>query len=103
MFMNQIYSKNGYIVFPTKNGYVVHNTVKTFQNGHTHMKYLNPCKTLIDICIHKKVPKTNNLYFLQSLIRISDDVEYIEKLEGFLWMKKNKIKENTERYTRKKR
>ena len=33
-------------------------------------------KTIINNCINKKTPKTNNLYLLESHIRISNDDKY---------------------------
>lgn len=76
-----IYSKNEYVVIRSKNGYVVINSKKQFDNGHTHFKNLDASKKLINLAIHKKIPKSNSNYFLDSLIRISNDEKYIEKIK----------------------
>lgn len=85
-----VYSKNEYIVVKNKNGYIVINTKKTFDNGHTHFKNLEASKKLIHLAIHKKIPKTNSDYFLESLIRISNDEKYINKIKELIEVRKNK-------------
>ncbi|WP_278335391.1 hypothetical protein [Clostridium peptidivorans] len=37
---------------------------------------------MIKLISHKKVPKNRNKYFIESLIRISDDEEYIDKIKS---------------------
>ena len=54
---NKIYEKKGFIIFQVKEGYVVYNTKKDFQEGHTHLKHFEAAKTAIDLVINKKVPK----------------------------------------------
>lgn len=76
-----VYNKKEFVILQNKNGYVVINTRKTFDSGHTHFKNLNASKKLINLAINKKIPKSNSNYFLDSLIRISNDEKYIEKIQ----------------------
>lgn len=77
--MNQIYRRNKYIIVPVCSDYLVINTNKIFKKGHTHVKKINTAKMLINLAIFKEIPK--NPYFIQNLIRISDDENYIKKLK----------------------
>ena len=55
---------------------------KDFSIGHTHINNFNTAKFLVDLALHKSLPKkkiTN--YLLDSLIRISTDSSYICKIE----------------------
>ena len=58
----KVYQKNEYIILKVKRGYIVYNTKKPFENGHTHLHSFEMSKTSIDNSIRKKRPKTNNLY-----------------------------------------
>lgn len=76
--MNQIYKKNEYVVIPAGNGFLIININKVFKKGHTHVKNLNICKLLIRLAIRKELPK--NTHFIDNLIRISVDKNYIKEL-----------------------
>ena len=41
---NKIYEKKEFIVFQVKKGYVVYNTRKSFEEGHTHLKHFEAAK-----------------------------------------------------------
>lgn len=84
--MNKIYKKNEYIVVPVGNDFLIININKIFKTGHTHVKSLDICKLLISLVINKKIPK--NVNFVDNLIRISVDKNYIKRLE--------KLKEDSE-------
>ena len=75
---NKIYEKKEYIIFQVRGGYIAYNTKKCFQDGHTHLRHFDAAKTAIDLVI-KKVPKSTDEYYLVSLIRLSEDNNYIEK------------------------
>lgn len=66
-------------MFPEGNDFVVYNTKKKFTKGHVHVKSFKIGRTLIDLAIKKKLPK--NPYLALSLMRISNDEEYIKKLK----------------------
>lgn len=66
-----------------KGGYIIHNTRKPFEIGHTHLNNYNTAKYITHLALYKKIPKNNHLsiYLIDSLIRISDDVKYINKMK----------------------
>ena len=90
----KIYERKEYIILRVKNGYIVYNTKKNFENGHTHLQSFEMSKTIIDNIIRKKRPKTNNIYLIESHIRVTNDSKYKKILEEILESKKNKTKDN---------
>lgn len=86
----KIYSRKEYIILAVKKGYVVYNTTGPFEKSHTHLRSFNMAKTIIDNCINKKTPKTNNLYLLESHIRISNDDKYKKMIEELIEVKGSK-------------
>lgn len=81
---HQIYSNRQFKIYETLYGYIVHNSCKPFEQGHTHIKNYNTAKYLVYLSIHKIVPKKLQTYLMVSLIRISDDLEYISRLSSKL-------------------
>lgn len=90
----KIYERKEYIILRVKKGYIVYNTKKNFENGHTHLQSFEMSKTIIDNIIRKKRPKTNNIYLIESHIRVTNDSKYKKILEEILESKKNKTKDN---------
>ena len=90
----KIYERKEYIILRVQKGYIVYNTKKTFENGHTHLQSFEMSKTIIDNSIRKKRPKTNNTYLIESHIRITKDSKYKQLLEELLEAKKDKTKDN---------
>lgn len=88
--MNQIYSKKGFIVFRVGDGFIVHNTNKEFKEGHTHIMNYNTAKHVIDLVSHKSLPHHLSRYLLTSLVRLSDDEEYKEKVNLLISNKRKK-------------
>lgn len=88
----KVYSRKEYIILAVKKGYLVYNTLKPFEKSHTHLRSFNMSKTIIENCIMKKTPKTNNLYLLESHIRVSDDDKYKQMIEELIEAKKSKDK-----------
>lgn len=88
----KVYSRKEYIILAVKKGYVVHNTTRSFEKSHTHLRSFSMAKTIIENCIMKKTPKTNNLYLLESHVRVSDDDKYIKLVEELIEAKKSKDK-----------
>lgn len=81
---NKIYEKKEFMIFQVKEGYVVYNTKKSFQEGHTHLKHFEAAKTAIDLVLNKKIPRSTQGYYLTSLIRLSEDDWYINKIYELL-------------------
>ena len=77
---HQIYQNRYFKIYKTLEGYIVHNSHKDFECGHTHIDNFNTAKYLVHLSIHKIVPKRISDYLLVSLIRLSDDFEYTNSL-----------------------
>lgn len=88
--MNRVYRKRNYNLYQFGKEYIIHNTRKEFKDGHTHINEFKTAIFLIDLSIHKSVPKHLCNYFLESLIRISDDEKYKKKLNMLLEQRNHK-------------
>lgn len=83
--MNIIYRKKSYNIYRAgRNQYIVHNTDKPFSDGHTHINNYHAAKMIIQLSITKTVPKHLSKYLLQSIIRISVDEDYIQRIRLML-------------------
>lgn len=91
-YMNTIYKKKNYKIYGYNNQYIIHNTRLLFEDHHTHINNFHTCKFIIDLCIHKTVPKHLSEYLLVSIIRITDDQNYKDIIRGLL-DKSNKKKD----------
>ena len=71
-------------IYSNNYGYIVHNTKKRFEEGHTHIKNFNTAKYVAYLSLYKKLPKKNHLstYLIESVIRVSSDRKYIAKLNS---------------------
>lgn len=78
---NLVYRKYDFVVFRGRNGYIVYNTKKEFNQGHTHLKQMKSCKDIIEFAQRKVIPEGSSPYFITSLMRISDDEKFINRLE----------------------
>lgn len=79
--LNQIYKKENYIVVPIENKFIVININKVFKDSYTNVKNIGVARLLIDLAITKELPR--NPYFVDNLIRISVDKNYIKELKEF--------------------
>ena len=81
---NKIYERKEFMIFQVKEGYIVYNAKKSFQEGHTHLRHFEAAKTAIDLVIRKKIPRSTQRYYLTSLMRLSDDDIYINKIKELM-------------------
>lgn len=89
--MVRVYKKAYFNVYSDYNGeYIIHNTKKEFQNGHTHIREFGTAKYLVDLALHRSLPNRRLKYFIESLIRISNDADYIDKLNHLKPIKRRK-------------
>ncbi|CEN81528.1 Uncharacterised protein [[Clostridium] sordellii] len=89
---NKIFERKEFIIFQVKEGYIAYNTKKDFKEGHTHLKNFDAAKKAIDLVISKKIPKSTNVYYLTSLIRLTNDENYIEKINELIEIRNKKGK-----------
>lgn len=81
--MVRVFKKAYFNVYSDYNGeYIIHNTKKEFQNGHTHIREFSTAKYLINLALHRSLPNRKLEYFVESLIRISNDPVYIRRLKN---------------------
>ncbi len=92
----KVYEKKHFIILKVKSGrkvgYIVYNTKKEWEEGHTHLQSFNMAKTIIDNVLKHKRPKTKNLYLLHSHLRLSDDPAYDKLIGEMIDAKKRKRK-----------
>ncbi len=78
------YRKKEFILFRTVTGWVAYNTRKPFKKGHTHLNNFHSAKDAIRFSIERRVPKNATEYYLISLQRLTDDIEYYNRLQDKL-------------------
>ena len=101
--MNQVYQNSNYIIFKTDCEYIVQN-INRKDFCHSHIKNYKTCIWVIDLLLKKRCPYNIPKYLLISLIRLTDDEIYKNKLEHILEKKNNpkKIYYNSNKGLRKK-
>lgn len=87
---NQIYSRRDFIIFKSGTGFVVYNKSKKFEEGHTHLKNFNAAKKAVNYVIIKKIPKKASFYYLESLIRLSNNQKYVKQVRELMEVRKQK-------------
>lgn len=80
----KIYERKEYAIYKVKRGYIVHNTNKPFEDGHTHIYNYNKAKSIIDLAVRKKMPNTPRQWEIECLLRIVKDEKYKKKLRSLL-------------------
>ena len=79
---------NGYRIEQTKDGYRVTRNDNT--DVHTHLKSLSGARNAIKYVVSRKIPRRSSIYYLVSLIRLSDDVTYQDKVNELINTRKQK-------------
>lgn len=83
--MNVIYRRKNYNIYKMgKNNFIVYNTNKKFEEGHTHINNYNTAKTVISMSLNNTIPDHLSKYLIESIIRISTNKDYIEQLKVLL-------------------
>lgn len=77
----KIYQRKEYAIYKVKRGYIIHNTKKKFEEGHTHVYNYNKAKSLIDLAVRRKLPNTPKKWEIECLLRILTDDDYISELK----------------------
>ena len=79
-----LYEVGQYVLFHTKRDYVVYNKNKSFKSGHAHLNNKNAAIKIMDLAYQKKVPFNLDIYRLKSILRITDDEKYLNRVESVL-------------------
>lgn len=78
-----------YRIFESDDGYIVQNcSMDNF--AHTHIRNLKSARWICELSIRQKAPHNLPVYFIESLIRVNDDKNYLCKLKDLLSAKKKK-------------
>lgn len=88
---NVIFKKKNYVIIRVRNGFIVYNLDKPFEEGHTHLTSFGSAKYLINLALRRSIPYHLDKYRLTSLVRISDDLCYQEKVQELISNKKQKL------------
>lgn len=76
-----IYRYDQFVVRKTTDGdFVVVNT-KSGYECHSHVKSIQAGKALCKLAAKHKLPKNNDLYFVESLIRLTNNKKYLCELK----------------------
>ena len=76
----KVFQRKEYSIYRASDGFIVHNTNLQFKGHHTHVRSFHKAKSLVDLCIRKKLPNTPKIWEIQSLLRISNNQTYMNKL-----------------------
>ena len=80
----KIFQRKEYSIYKASDGYIVHNTNKEFRIGHTHVRSFNKAKSIVDLCVRKKLPNTPRRWEIESLMRVTNNNTYRNKLRDML-------------------
>jgi len=80
-----------FVIYKTIDGYRL-TRIDNEEDKHTHLKSKSACNIIIQNVVNKKIPKNVGIYYLTSLIRLSDDENYISKIEELIETRKSKGK-----------
>ncbi len=80
----KIFQRKEYSIYKAKDGYIIHNTNGDFRKHHTHVRSFNKAKSIVDLCIRKKLPNTPRKWEIESLMRLTRNNAYYNKLRDLL-------------------
>lgn len=82
--MVTLYKRKNFKIYASvseDNGYIIVNTKKPFEQGHSHVNDYKLAKHIIDLAINHRVPNKDKTFIIDSLIRLTSDRDYIKKLK----------------------
>lgn len=82
--MVTLYKRKNFKIYASvseDNGYIIVNTKKPFEKGHSHVNDYKLAKHIIDLAINYRVPNKEKTFIIDSLIRLTSDKDYIKKLK----------------------
>ena len=89
---HKVYEEGSFVIYECTRGFIVHNRNKEFKNGHTHLRHFKAAKEAIKYVTNKRIPKDTGEYYLTSLARLSEDKDYVKKINELIWVRKKKGK-----------
>lgn len=91
-----ILKRHEFIIIRTNKDYVIYNTKKIFNQGHTHASSFNVAISLIKLVERKQIPKNKSKWFLDSILRINKDAEYAERIKDLMLDYRELMEEDSE-------
>lgn len=76
----KIFQRKEFSIYKVADGFIIHNTNKKFEKGHTHVRSFSKAKSIIDLCVRKKLPSTPKYWEIQCLLRLTNNQTYKNKL-----------------------
>ena len=76
----KVFQRKEYSIYRAGDGFVVHNTNKDFKIGHTHVSNFYKAKILVIMAIKREIDDKLSKRDIQSLIRLTNDNRYRNKL-----------------------
>jgi len=95
--MDILYDKRNFIIYDAGDEVIIHNTEKEFSTGHTHIRNFDTAVYIIDIMIKKAIPHHLHIYLLTSLVKLSNNEQYINKVSELINSKNHRDK--SQKYT----
>lgn len=90
---NVIYNKNGFRIISVGNEYIAVNG-RDFKSSHTHLKSYDQAIYVISMVANKRMPRHLSNYLLTSLIRLSKDDDYKDKISSLIERRESKKRGN---------
>lgn len=92
-----VYQRSNFVVVQlhkssNKANFLVINTKKKFDEGHTHLHSRKRGIDLVNFVLTGRLPRHLSLYCLYSLLRLSDDADYSRRIQSLIDTKLNKGK-----------
>lgn len=84
--------KGDFVLFPSGRSWIVYNTQKPFDEGHSHIKNKLSALAAIDFVTREKIPRRYSINYLISLRRISNSIDYITKVDNLITVRSAKGK-----------
>lgn len=83
---NIVYSKKNFNIYQIdRNSFIVHNTHKKFEDGHSHINNYKTAKYIVNLACYRSIPSHHlSKYLIESLIRISEHNSYKDELKKML-------------------
>jgi len=80
-----VYSFKSFKVIKKYNHFLIINTRKPFEDGHTHIEGdLDTCIAIIKTVYNEEEPMSRNIHFLTSLMRLSSNRKYRLKIDELI-------------------
>ena len=80
----KIFQRKEYSIYRAGDGFIIHNTNGEFVKHHTHIRSFKKAKSIVDLCIRKKLPDEANAWEIESLMRLTRNNAYYNQLRDLL-------------------